>query len=232
MQEVVSDYMAATKPAAPTTPPPAMPGTAPVEAAQAAQPMPETENEVVDTSTGITGKVKAKGKTQAILDADGQLHKAETDDLTHIPPELTNLDWKDFARAFKERFPKTGAGSISTNVSLVSHRPTKNEMLGSFVTAPGFLYIYQNITPEIYDKIKSQSVAPRTSGTGFLGEWDPAMADSIGSPMFEITSHPEKYPFEKIPVGYDMLALLKQAISELEKEHAKAERARKKAQGK
>ena len=234
LEEIVKDYISMKPNQVPAQTPgmaAASPMPVPEPVLSQPAPAPETENEVVDTSTGISGKVSAKGKNQAIVDVDGQLHKANTEDLTPIPPELHDLDYKEMARKYKDTFPKTGPGSLSTNVASLAHHAPSNQLYATFVTSPGFVYRYSNVPQELYERIKSQSVAPKTTGTGFLGEWDTSVADSIGGPFYEIKKDPGKYPFDKIPIGYNMMQKFLDAISEQEKAHAKEERARKKLQG-
>ena len=235
--ELVGDYFSQKQDKGAPQPPPinplvpkdvvSIPQTGqPPEVSQAPNPEPI----YADPKTGIAGPIKHTGDKQVLIEQDGNLHKAEKEDIAEIPEPLQAFDYKEMARKYKDTFPLKGPGSLSTNVAFLAHHAPSKELWASFVTAPTFIYRYSNVPTELYDRIKSQSVAPKTSGTGFLGEWDVADADSIGGPFHEIRKNAEKYPYDKIPVGYNMMENLLAAISELEKEHAKQKRAAQKRQ--
>jgi hypothetical protein len=189
------------------------------------------KNNVVATPEGVVGILKSQKQRDALIDSDGKVHKVLKEDLVSVPPEMQDSDFSSMADKYISQFPRSGPGSLSSNVALLSYDRANRQLIGTFVTSPGKMYIYENVPEDLYQTIKSQSVAPKTSGSAYSGDWDVTDADSIGSPMQEITRNPDKYPFTTHEIGYDMLAPFKEAISQREKEYAKKQREAKKKKG-
>ena len=179
---------------------------------------------IVASPSGVVGKVESEKTKQALVNDDGKLKKLTKEEVFDVPENLQNLDYRDMARKYVESFPKEGQGSLSSNVASLLYDYESGEMYGTYVGSPDTLYAWKNVPAELYEKIKSQSTAPKTSGESFTGAWDASVADSLGSPLTEITRNPELYPFRKIPVGYNIMGKLLDAIKEEHKEHEKRKR--------
>lgn len=187
---------------------------------------------IVATPEGVVGSIKDIKNKDALIESDGKLHKAKKEDAVPIPPELENRDFKAIAREYKSKFPATGPGSLSDNLSVVDYNPATKEFIAVFVTSPKKKYRFKNVPPELHQKIIAQETAPKTQGAGYFGGWSPDIADSRGSAFAEIRNNPEKYPFDIFEGSYNMLEPLMQAIAdeqkEIQREHAKRKREEKK----
>lgn len=137
---------------------------------------------VLDPSSNTMGDVKDIKQKQALLDSDGKLHKAETDNLIKSPlpkKDLAELH-DDLIRGIEE---ETGQ-QVSRNVNWAGYDPEKNML--AYLPHDGRLYTYEDMSEEDTDYLTKTLHQRKTSGSNFIGAWEQGSESPIGAAMYKL----------------------------------------------
>ncbi len=193
------------------------------------KPEPLSAGSTVMLPNGLTGKVTGiEGNKVRITDDEGNKKIAPIDHVISPSPEAIQFSDQQIDSII-EQIPE----SQRSTAAYAIQRLPGDQLLVMITSNPDDWYLYSNVPGELSEQILSASTKPKTSGKNLFGVYNKEVADSRGSPLTHIFQNPEKYPFEKIKVDFDLLQPFRRASTAKDKREKKAEReAAKKTKGK
>ncbi len=215
----------------PPEPPKPIERPKPIESAKPKAEEPRTEGSLALLPQGQVGEIESVKNGIAKINVDGQIRHRKLSDIEQEPEEIKAFDYKKMAQDYIDSIPETERSTAMLMNYFVpkSEDKSSGEFHVIFPSDPFHIGIYKNVPNSLAEKINSASTAPKTTGETALGKHIAGVADSRGAPMIELRSNAEKYPYEKIPVPYNLANKLFEAIKQLNQDAAKKKSEEKKA---
>lgn len=204
--EMVKDYAAQpqqpseqTSPVAPQSPEMA----SSMSEAQLEQKAKPVKGDIVATPDGIVGNLKDIKQKEALVEADGKLHKVKVDELEQPDEDIV----QSVANLLK--IPEIDRSSI---ISYWAYDPEDQQLFVQFHN--GETYKYKEVPEETISALAEAMGIPKTEGKNIFGAWSPEDKKSVGATMIQQIIANEKYkkpkkgeaenPFYKqLRKGYD-----------------------------
>lgn len=143
---------------------------------------PKKGQTVIDVKSGISGQLKDMKEKQALIDEDGKLHKVEAKNVETVP--LSEKDLGDLLDDLHNEIEKETGEEVSRAVRLAAYDPDKNILL--YIPQGGSPYLYDDISPDDAEYLKSTLQLRRTTGENFIGAWKEGTKSIMGSKMHDL----------------------------------------------
>ena len=142
----------------------------------------------VSAGEGTFGTLKDMKEKEALVEADGKLHKVKANEVIESP-----LPEKELAELYDDLIKgveKESGQEVSRNVNWAGYDPNDNSL--AYLPHDGSLYVYKDLSEEEVKELTSLLNTRKTTGENFIGGWSAGSGSPIGAGMSKLIQKLQK----------------------------------------
>lgn len=146
------------------------------------KPKAQERGNVVSLSNGEIGIIDDLKKDHAVVEVNGKKKPVKLDEIEELP--ISQKDLADMHDELIAGMQKETGQDVSRNVMWAGYDPEKNQL--KYLPWDGDLYTYDDISPDIVERLTNLLTQRKSSGKNFIGPWVAGTASPIGAAMYQI----------------------------------------------
>jgi hypothetical protein len=158
------------------------PGEETTETVEAKKPKAQERGNVVSLPNGEIGTIEDLKKDHAVVEVDGKKKPVKLDQIEALP--ISQKDLADLHDELIQGMQKETGQDVSRNVMWAGYDPEKNQL--KYLPWDGDLYTYEDIPPEMVERLTNLLTQRKSSGKNFIGPWVAGTKSPIGAAMYQI----------------------------------------------